>query len=97
MPLPRRWWCSTAKGKEIVNQLCALAKEFDPAAYYQTLRRAQQFSVNVFPNVWKKLQEQDAVHETQEGEGVYYLESAYYSEEFGLSMTPVSPMEFFSA
>ena len=85
------------EGKEIVNRLCALAKEFDPATYYQTLRRAQQFSVNVFPNVWKKLQEQDAVHETQEGEGVYYLESAYYSEEFGLSMTPVSPMEFFSA
>ena len=83
-------------GKEIVNQLCALAKDFNPEMYYQTLKSAQQFSVNVFPNVWQKLQEQAAVHETQEGEGVYYLDSEYYSDEFGLSMTQVTSMETLS-
>lgn len=79
-------------GKEIVNQLCSLAKAFDAAGYYQALKSAQQFSVNVYPNVWKQLQERDAIRETQEGEGVFYLMETYYSEEFGLSTEPVAPL-----
>jgi len=79
-------------GVEIVNQLCSLAKEFDAANYYQALKSAQQFSVNVFPHTWKRLQEQAAIHETQEGEGVFYLMETHYSEEFGLSTEPVAPM-----
>jgi len=79
-------------GKEVVNQLCSLAKEFDAANYYQALKSAQQFSVNVFPHTWKRLQEQAAIHETQEGEGVFYLLETHYSEEFGLSTEPVTPM-----
>ena len=82
------------EGKEIVNQLCSLAKEFSPVDYYKVLKRAQQFSVNVFPNVWKQLQEQGAVYETQEGEGVFYLEESHYDKKFGLSMEPVTPMPF---
>ena len=79
-------------GREIVNQLCALAKEFDSASYYQALKSAQQFSVNVYPSVWNQLLEQTAIHETQEGEGVFCLMESYYSEEFGLSTEPVAPM-----
>ena len=82
------------EGKEIVNLLCSLAKEFDPVKYYEVLKRAQQFSVNVFPNVWEQLQRQDAVHETQEGEGIFYLEESHYDKKFGLSMEPVTPMPF---
>ena len=85
------------EGRQIVNQLCSLAKKFEPESYYKTLKHAQQFSVNIFPNVWRQLQEQRAVHETQDNEGIFYLESSYYSEEFGLSTIPVKGMEFQSA
>jgi CRISPR-associated endonuclease/helicase Cas3 len=76
------------QGKELITELCGIAKKFDAAGYYSCLKQAQKFSVNVFPNVWKQLLEQKAVHEIQ-GEGVYYLDERYHSDEFGLSTEPV--------
>lgn len=81
------------EGKQLVTQLCAAAKEFDAHGYYQLLKKAQKYSVNVFPNVWRKLLENGAVHETQPGEGVYYLKEQFYSDEFGLSTEPVKLAE----
>ena len=49
------------QGKRLITELCGIAKEFDAASYYTCLKQAQKFSVNVFPNVWKKLREQNAV------------------------------------
>lgn len=72
-------------GRELVAELCSVASEFDAHRYYELLRKAQKYSVNVFPNVWKKLLEQGAVHEVQLGHGIYYLEETYYSEDFGLT------------
>lgn len=77
------------EGKELVTDLCAVAKEFDPAKYYKLLRRAQKYSLNVFPNVWKKLLEVSAIEEIQQ-EGIYYLREEFYSEAFGLSTESVS-------
>jgi len=81
------------KGKELVAELCRLAKEFEPQAYYRTLKEAQQYSVNVFPNIWKKLKDADAVHETQPGEAIYFLDGTHYSEEFGVSTEKVGEMD----
>lgn len=78
------------QGKHLITELCGIAKEFDASSYYTCLKRAQKYSVNVFPNVWKKLLEQNAVYEIQPGEGVYCLDERYYSKEFGLSSEPVS-------
>jgi CRISPR-associated endonuclease/helicase Cas3 len=80
-------------GKCLITDLCGITKEFDAKRYYRSLKQAQKYSVNVFPNVWQKLVEQDAVCEIQ-GEGVYYLDERYYSPEFGLSTEPVSKSEF---
>lgn len=80
------------KGRELVAELCSVAKEFDAHRYYQLLRQAQKFSVNVFPNVWGKLKEQNAVHEIQPGHGVYFLDEEYYNENFGLGTEPVGTM-----
>jgi CRISPR-associated endonuclease/helicase Cas3 len=77
-------------GDELINQLCAVAKEFDPKLYYELLKKAQKYSVNVFPNIWSKLVDVEAVAEIQEGEGVFYLKQEYYSDEFGLSVEPVT-------
>lgn len=84
------------EGRELVTELCSAAKEFDARSYYLLLRQAQKYSVNVFPNVWRKLQEQEAVHEIQPGHGIYYLDEQYYSEEFGLSDQIVSLQSFLS-
>jgi CRISPR-associated endonuclease/helicase Cas3 len=80
------------QGKGLVTELCGIAKKFDAARFNACLRQAQKYSVNVFPNVWKKLREQNAVQEIQ-GEGVYYLDEHYYSPEFGLSTEPVGKTE----
>jgi len=81
-------------GKAIVAELCAVAKEFDAKRYYDLLKQAQKYSVNVFPNIWKKLVENHAVQETQKGDGIFYLKENYYSDEFGLSTEPVGSLSF---
>lgn len=77
------------KGKEIIAKLCAA---FDPAKDYALLSQAQQYSINVFPNVWKKLKDCDAVSPIQPGLDIYALDERYYSDDFGLSTEAVSTL-----
>lgn len=78
-------------GKELINDLCAA---YLPDKEFELLRQAQQFSVNVFPNVLGKLSKDGIVREIREGTGILYLtDSRYYSLEFGLSETPEGNME----
>ncbi len=79
-----------SEGRELVAQLCGA---FKPELQFDLLRRAQQFSVNVFAQVFDALQRADAIAQIGEGIGIYRLRPEYYSEEFGLSETPVGPME----
>jgi len=83
-----------AAGTRLIAELCHVAKEFDVKKYRQLLKQAQKYSVNVFPNVWKRLQDEDAVHEIQPGETIYFLDEQYYSDKFGLSDTRCSSMKF---
>jgi CRISPR-associated endonuclease/helicase Cas3 len=80
------------EGKNLVAELCRVAKEFDVKKYRQLLKQAQKYSVNVFPNVWKRLLAADAVYEIQPGEAIYFLKEEYYSDEFGLADQPVNKM-----
>jgi CRISPR-associated endonuclease/helicase Cas3 len=78
------------EGKALINDLCAafmIERRFD------LLRRAQQYTVNVFPHELQRLQEIQAVREVQEGTDILYLDARYYSQEFGLSLTPNGEME----
>jgi len=52
------------EGKKIIGKLCA---EFEPAKAYQLLKQAQKYSVNVFPNVWQKLNKAQAVCRYRKG------------------------------
>lgn len=74
------------KGKEIIEELCAA---FDPGKDHALLRHAQQYSVNVFPNVWKKLMEQDAVIPIRPDLEIYCLDERHYSKDFGVSTEEV--------
>ncbi|XCN73173.1 MAG: hypothetical protein Q3M24_23380 [Candidatus Electrothrix aestuarii] len=78
------------KGKQIIGELCA---EYEPSKAYDLLQQAQQYSVNVFPNIWRKLKEAQAVYPVQPGEEIYCLDKKYYSDNFGLSTEVVSLMD----
>lgn len=83
------------EGRKVIAELCAA---FDPEKQFaRLLRRAQQFTVNVFPYVLEQLQNDHAVHEVQEGTGVLYLDERYYSDEFGLNAGGTEEMEFQNA
>ena len=80
------------EGAKLIAELCG---EWDPKEMHRTLQKAQRYSVNVFPNVWDKLQKENALHKTIEGSGIYYLKERYYNNEFGLSLDETSDMTFY--
>ena len=79
-----------AEGNDVATQLCGA---FKPELQFDLLRRAQQFSVNVFPHEFDALMRADAVAEIGDAIGIYHLRPEYYSDKFGLSLTPVKAME----
>jgi CRISPR-associated endonuclease/helicase Cas3 len=70
-----------AEGRSLVQELCQPA---DDGMRYKLLRRAQQFSINVFEYVFKTLADNAAISEIFPGSGIYYLHQGYYSDLFGL-------------
>nr|WP_306464076.1 CRISPR-associated helicase Cas3' [Desulfobacter hydrogenophilus] len=78
------------EGKSIVADLCAA---YEPAKTYELLKKAQKYSVNLFPNVWNKLVKAQAVHPVQKGEEIYYLDEQHYNPKFGVSTEVVNEME----
>lgn len=83
------------EGKELVNDLCGA---YQPENEYALLRRAQQFSVNVFPTLFDELTKENVIREIRADTGIYHLTDArYYSEDFGLSDTPNGYMEALNA
>ena len=80
------------EGAKLIAKLCG---EWDPKEMYDAKKKAQRYSVNVFPNVWDKLQKENALHETIEDSGIYYLNERYYNDEFGLSLDETSEMTFY--
>jgi len=61
------------------------------------LKTAQQYSVNIFPYMIKKLREENALFQTYKESGIWYLNDQYYSKNFGVSLEPVSQMKFLGA
>ena len=78
------------EGRELAAELCAV---YEVEKQYALLRRAQQFTVNIFPHEFEALSRQGALHEVQQGANIYYLNQRYYSKHFGLSTEPVTDEE----
>jgi CRISPR-associated endonuclease/helicase Cas3 len=72
----------STKGKEIVT---GLFSQFAVEQQFELLRRAQRYTVNVFPNVIKKLREERAIQEVPEIGVLVLSDPRYYHPEFGLS------------
>ncbi|WP_239649777.1 helicase-related protein [Methylocucumis oryzae] len=43
------------EGQALITELCGLSKEFEAKAFYRCLRKAQKYSVNVFPKCLAKI------------------------------------------
>jgi CRISPR-associated endonuclease/helicase Cas3 len=78
------------EGQDLINDLCAA---YEVEKQYDLLRRAQQYTVNVFSHELEKLQDAGALHPVQEGTRILHLDARYYSAAFGLVTEPVNPME----
>jgi CRISPR-associated endonuclease/helicase Cas3 len=85
-------------GEEGKALIADLHSAFKLDADFDLLRRAQQYTVNVFPQVLEKLHAANALTVAEEGQlRILCLDSRYYSPQFGLSTEPVSLMEFLNA
>ena len=80
------------QGRELVNHLCST---FDVEKQYALIRKAQQYSVNVFPYEFDKLAQQNALYRVQEETEIFYLDDQYYSKITGISLEPVKQEEQF--
>ncbi len=74
------------EAQSIITELCALDMRFDAKSYSSLLKAAQKYSVNIFPNVWQKLTDQQAMYPIAQDEAVFYLSEEFYSQDFGLSL-----------
>ena len=82
-------------GRDLINELCSA---FEVEKQFKLLRRAQQYTVNVFPHVLDQLQKAGAIHTIQEDVDIQYLsDSRYYNQTFGLSQIPEGTMEVLNA
>lgn len=78
------------EGKNIINELCSAV---NIVMQFNLLKKAQRYSVNVYPYIFEKMAEQKIIYEVQKGIGIYYLDNQYYSKDFGLSGSIVNEME----
>jgi CRISPR-associated endonuclease/helicase Cas3 len=77
-------------GKAIISKISAA---YEPTKQYKLLKRAQRYSVNIFPWRFDKLWGVGALHEAQPNSGIYYLDERYYDDNFGLGDEPIKSQE----
>jgi CRISPR-associated endonuclease/helicase Cas3 len=77
-------------GEEIINDLCGVS---DIEKQYKLLKRAQRYSVNMLPYDFERMAKMHAIQEAQKDAGIFYLDSQYYSNQFGWCDQPVNDMK----
>ncbi|MBN2319631.1 MAG: CRISPR-associated helicase Cas3' [Acidobacteria bacterium] len=80
------------EGNELVCQLCSA---FEVEKQYALIKKAQQYSVNLFPYEFEELSKKESLYRVQEGTEIFYLDNAHYSKITGLSLEPVNREEQF--
>lgn len=81
-------------GEEIIAELC---RAYEIEKQYKLIKRAQRYSVNLLPHELKKMADKGAIREVQEESGILYLDSQYYSDQFGWCDEIVNDMPFLTA
>lgn len=83
--------------KEAKSIIAQLSAELSVEEEAKLLKAAQQYSVNIFPYMMKKLLKEKALFPTYKESEIWYLDAQYYSNNFGVSLEPVESMEFLNA
>jgi CRISPR-associated endonuclease/helicase Cas3 len=78
------------EGERIIADLCA-ASQIEKR--YDLLKKAQGYSVNLFPYVFERLSDAGCIHEAQDGSGIFYLDQRYYSRDFGVSLEQLEQLK----
>jgi CRISPR-associated endonuclease/helicase Cas3 len=78
---------------EGIDLIAELSATQNLASEFRLLRKAQQFTVNVFPHEKESLMRKGAVYEAQPGTGILCLREGFYSDEFGLALDGTERME----
>jgi CRISPR-associated endonuclease/helicase Cas3 len=83
--------------EEAKSIIATLSAELSVKEESALLKAAQQYSVNIFPYMMERLHKENALFQTYEESGIWHLDVRYYSKDFGVSIEPVSQMEFLNA
>lgn len=78
------------EGQSLVERIFSAAFE---AERLDLVRRAQQYSVNVFPNIFEKLMNVGALRRIGKDIDIFVLDKTFYSADYGVSVTQVNLME----
>ncbi|WCM94152.1 CRISPR-associated helicase Cas3' [Acidovorax sp. NCPPB 2350] len=78
------------KGHDLINDLFGA---FDLAHDIDLLRQVQQYTVNVFPNVFRQLSDVEAFKTVHPELRIHCLNPEYYSPQFGLATEAINPSE----
>lgn len=83
-------------GSKIISDLAASYTNEDVRLADQVSlhKRAQQYTVNAFPHIVKKLGEEGALREIKSGESIYYLDERHYHDDFGVTLEALSEQHF---
>jgi len=79
------------EGEKIISELYS---EFAYEKRFQLLKKAQRYTVNVFPNLLNKLIEQKVITEVPQIGVLVLNDKRFYHNEFGLSLEKESDYEF---
>ena len=81
------------EGKDLITDLCGV--QVKDADFYKLVKKAQAFSVNVFPFMFDKLAEAKALTPVADT-GIIVLDEKFYDEVMGLNPNGDSQMVFLS-
>lgn len=79
-------------GLALIKTLCETDPSVDATAFFKAKKEAQRYTVNIFAHMWNELQQRNAIYETQEGNGIFFLDEQHYDADLGLSLEPVTPL-----
>lgn len=84
------------RGSTIIGDLAATYTndEVSLADQVRLHKQAQQYTVNAFPHVIKKLSEQNALREIKPGEGIYFLDERHYTDDLGVTLEALSEQHY---
>lgn len=84
------------EGRKLIGDMAAAftSDQCPLAQQVPLLKKAQHFTVNVFPNMIEKLNKAQAIREIQPESQIYYLDERYYHADLGVTLEALSELHF---